>query len=315
MCKLLTDVPESDSFVVMRFNVAAVILLIVGIVLPFHSYSHSGEVQEEKHIEVSLRMIGHQLLLDIGDTTSRILPIVEEAGRYRIRFESDLEIVPEDMAATVNRVVAETKLAEHYIVEVETCDSSEVVYSYKMGKDEGDDIIPCQARVLPEACYSLLFTLIDADSDTELLGDVDGNVSGGLFAGMDGLKSPILWSFILLAGLLLVVMYSRRNLASQNKNYVSLGQFRFDKINTVLLYGNQKIELTSKEADLLMLLHRGANKTVEREVILNEVWGDEGDYVGRTLDVFISKLRKKLEFDARVKIVNIRGVGYKLVLG
>jgi DNA-binding response OmpR family regulator len=53
---------------------------------------------------------------------------------------------------------------------------------------------------------------------------------------------------------------------------------------------------------------------VERDEILNKVWGDDGDYVGRTLDVFISKLRKKLEADACVKIVNIRGVGYKLVV-
>jgi DNA-binding response OmpR family regulator len=72
--------------------------------------------------------------------------------------------------------------------------------------------------------------------------------------------------------------------------------------------------LTSKEADLLILLHNSVNTGIEREVILNEVWGDEGDYVGRTLDVFISKLRKKLEGDSSVKIVNIRGVGYKLVL-
>jgi len=60
-------------------------------------------------------------------------------------------------------------------------------------------------------------------------------------------------------------------------------------------------------------LPNAVNTTVEREVILNIVWGDEGDYVGRTLDVFISKLRKKLEVDSSIKIVNIRGVGYKLV--
>ena len=53
---------------------------------------------------------------------------------------------------------------------------------------------------------------------------------------------------------------------------------------------------------------------MERDVILNMVWGDEGDYIGRTVDVFISKLRKKLEFDSKVKIVNVRGVGYKLVM-
>jgi DNA-binding response OmpR family regulator len=93
-----------------------------------------------------------------------------------------------------------------------------------------------------------------------------------------------------------------------------LGEYYFDKRNTELIIEQQRIELTSKEADLLLLLYNAANTTVERGVILNKVWGDEGDYIGRTLDVFISKLRKKLEFDSKVKIVNIRGIGYKLVM-
>ena len=76
----------------------------------------------------------------------------------------------------------------------------------------------------------------------------------------------------------------------------------------------EKTELSSKEADLLMLLYSSLNQTLERETILNKVWGDEGDYVGRTLDVFISKLRKKLEQDPEIKIVNVRGVGYKMVI-
>jgi DNA-binding response OmpR family regulator len=81
-----------------------------------------------------------------------------------------------------------------------------------------------------------------------------------------------------------------------------------------LSFEDKSVELSSKEAELLSLLHNFANAPLEREVILQKVWGDEGDYVGRTLDVFISKLRKKLEADANVKIVNIRGVGYKLVM-
>ncbi|MEM9650383.1 MAG: winged helix-turn-helix domain-containing protein, partial [Bacteroidota bacterium] len=98
-------------------------------------------------------------------------------------------------------------------------------------------------------------------------------------------------------------------------NMISLGEYRFDKRNTELVLGNQRTELTGKEADLLLLLYKAANTSVAREVILNKVWGDQGDYVGRTLDVFISKLRKKFEADPKVKIVNIRGVGYKLVIG
>jgi DNA-binding response OmpR family regulator len=77
---------------------------------------------------------------------------------------------------------------------------------------------------------------------------------------------------------------------------------------------NEVVKLTSKETDLLLLLHTSANSTLERELILKAVWGNEADYVGRTLDVFISKLRKKLDADSSLKIVNVRGVGYKLIL-
>jgi len=98
-------------------------------------------------------------------------------------------------------------------------------------------------------------------------------------------------------------------------NMVRIGEFQFNKRNMELSINKKRIKLTSKEADLLQLLSASANTTIERDDILASVWGDEGDYVGRTLDVFISKLRKKLEADANVQIVNIRGVGYKLVMG
>jgi len=65
---------------------------------------------------------------------------------------------------------------------------------------------------------------------------------------------------------------------------------------------------------LLSLLYASVNETVNKETLLNKVWGDEGDYVGRTLDVYISKLRKKLESDTSIKLKNIRGVGYKLIV-
>lgn len=74
------------------------------------------------------------------------------------------------------------------------------------------------------------------------------------------------------------------------------------------------IELTSKESELLNLLYGSTSKKVEHDFILNKVWGDEGDYVGRTLDVYISKLRKKFGNDATIQIKNIKGLGYKLIV-
>lgn len=79
-------------------------------------------------------------------------------------------------------------------------------------------------------------------------------------------------------------------------------------------FDGKKVELSGKESELLSLLYNHKNETLERDEILAFVWKDEGAYVGRTLDVFISKLRKKLSADQAIKILNIRGVGYRLVI-
>jgi DNA-binding response OmpR family regulator len=119
--------------------------------------------------------------------------------------------------------------------------------------------------------------------------------------------------FLLLAGFIGYAV-RRKNPVETDPNLILIGASQFDKRHMVLSFENKKVTLSNKEAELLSLLHASANKPVERDVILQRVWGDEGDYVGRTLDVFISKLRKKLEADASVKIVNIRSVGYKLIM-
>jgi len=95
---------------------------------------------------------------------------------------------------------------------------------------------------------------------------------------------------------------------------VRIGNSQVDKNNMALITENQRTDLSYKEAELLLLFGASPNTLLERSVILNKIWGDEGDYVGRTLDVYVSKLRKKIEMDTSLKIVNIRGLGYKLVI-
>jgi DNA-binding response OmpR family regulator len=70
--------------------------------------------------------------------------------------------------------------------------------------------------------------------------------------------------------------------------------------------------LTKKEAQILKLLIKFQNQVLPREVILNTVWGQDDYFVGRSLDVFITKLRKYLKDDANIQILNIHGVGFKL---
>ena len=269
------------------------------VIVLFISRGNAQDSPNDKHIEVSLRMIGHQVLLSSNDSTSRVLPIIKEKDRYRIQFENEFELNPEELVATVDSVVKETGMAKSYIVEVEDCESKEVVYSFKVDEVVKTDIIPCRSRIQPKSCYSLLITLIEVN---------------GTPTGSNQVNTIIITVLIVLMAGIFYLLLKRRKSSKSDPNLIPLGEYHFDKRNTELLIAQQRIELTSKEADLLLLLYNSANTTVEREVILNMVWGDEGDYVGRTLDVFISKLRKKLEFDSKVKIVNIRGVGYKLVM-
>jgi len=259
-------------------------------------------------------MIGHQVLLSSKDSTSRVLPIIKEDGRYRIRFESEFEFNPEELVSTVDRVVKETGLVISYIVEVEECETEEVVYSFKMDDLERSDIIPCKQRNQPKSCYSLLITLMDTEGTDATTLNMTPDLSEETDAHIGLLKYLVLAGVFLLITMLFYYLWKRRKKSTIDPNLIPLGEYFFDKRNTELIIKEQRIELTSKEADLLLLLYNAVNTTVEREHILNKVWGDEGDYVGRTLDVFISKLRKKLEFDSKVKIVNIRGIGYKLVL-
>ena len=78
------------------------------------------------------------------------------------------------------------------------------------------------------------------------------------------------------------------------------------------LVENETKQLTQKETDVLKLLCQNMNDTVKREVILSTVWGNADYFTGRSLDVFISKLRKYLKEDESIQIENVHGVGFRL---
>jgi DNA-binding response OmpR family regulator len=96
------------------------------------------------------------------------------------------------------------------------------------------------------------------------------------------------------------------------KNEYQLGVFSFDPANHRLMNGANEKQLTQKESDVLKLLCQHENETVKRELILSSVWGNTDYFTGRSLDVFISKLRKYLKEDDRIHIENIHGVGFRL---
>jgi DNA-binding response OmpR family regulator len=100
--------------------------------------------------------------------------------------------------------------------------------------------------------------------------------------------------------------------AGQDKNIFTIGQYEFDYTTFTLRNNAGEKTLTQKEAEVLRLLYLNRERILKREEILREVWGNDDYFMGRSMDVFISKLRKYLKDDATIQIVNYHGVGFRL---
>ena len=94
---------------------------------------------------------------------------------------------------------------------------------------------------------------------------------------------------------------------------IKIGDFSFFPARHVLAYGATVRKLTAKESEVLKYLYLNQQSVVEKGAMLRQIWGNDNFFNARSLDVFITKLRRYLEVDPSVKIMNIRGVGYKLV--
>lgn len=121
-----------------------ILVFLTGMILGFNNPpdNFTGKVK------VSLRAIGHQLLLANSDSTSLVLPISEIGNRkFQISFENELSVKPGSLVSIVKKNIEKATLPTNYIVEVIRCSDKEVVYSYEMKLDEENSIIPCFGRV------------------------------------------------------------------------------------------------------------------------------------------------------------------------
>lgn len=103
-------------------------------------------------------------------------------------------------------------------------------------------------------------------------------------------------------------------LEHQHKNHIyKFGKYTFDYDRQLLTIGKSQNKLTSKEAELLKLLCDNLNEVLDRTVALNKIWYDDSYFNARSMDVYITKLRKFLKEDPDVELINVHGVGFKLV--
>lgn len=100
----------------------------------------------------------------------------------------------------------------------------------------------------------------------------------------------------------------------EEKKQFEIGTFQYDHPSRKLTQNGETQTLTTKEAELLRLLAVNKNRVLEREIALKLIWGNDNYFTGRSMDVFITKLRKYLKTDPKIEIVNVHGTGYKLLV-
>ena len=99
----------------------------------------------------------------------------------------------------------------------------------------------------------------------------------------------------------------------QREEKIAVGNYVFNFTKQTLRFSEVLLTLTHREAELLLLLIENKNEILDRSVVLKKIWGNDDFFNGRSMDVFITKLRKKLNLDPNIQIINVRGQGYKLI--
>ncbi len=137
---------------------------------------------------------------------------------------------------------------------------------------------------------------------------LEDKIAGFTAGGDDYLVKPFSMDELVLR----MEVFLRRSPAASENGTIRLGEYQFDPKNLTLRHAKGEKTLTQKESDVLTLLSHHRDRVLKREEILKQVWGSDDYFLGRSLDVFISKLRKYLKDDPSLEIVNYHGVGFKL---
>jgi len=264
-------------------------------------FSESNEKNDDfaETVKTALREVGNQVLLSNQDSTSLILPIVElEKYKFKISFQKELSFEPSSLVVAVKNVFQKADLPNYYRVEVVQCSNAEVAYSFLIKNQSEKDIVPCAGRFLPNNCYS-----------------IEVKFTNNLTSFLNKQVLLSLLFFVIVIFFLDYKLSMRKQAEKQieiDKSHTKIGVFQFYPEQNKLVKQATEINLSKKECELLVIFVANPNKIIKRDELTKRVWEDHGVFVGRSLDTYISKLRKKLKVDETIKLTNVHGVGYKL---
>lgn len=212
--------------------------------------------------------------------------------------------------SSLGLIVKESLESRDFVVE--WCEDGES--AYKIYQDFHPDILVLDVMMPKKDGFSLARSIRKMDSRTPIIfltarSQSRDVVEGFEMGGNDYLKKPFSMEELIVRVKELIKRRERKNVEEQ----LSIGEYTFNYPKQRLVYRGEEQLLTHREAEVLMSLALSANEVVERSVMLSEIWGNDDFFNARSMDVFITKLRKKLSKDPNVEIINIRGFGYKLL--
>lgn len=289
-----------DNFAHMKlFILFGSSLLILVILIAAVAFSNKKNEIPEKHVEVVLRDMGHQLLLSANDAESRVLPVKKmDENTYQVSFQKKVGFISDTLISIVQRTFQKNALADHYIVNLKNCEQKETVLAFEIN-DKTGDFTPCRGRKLELGCYIIEIDLLKEN------------------------KSNFLWLLLLIiplgfAGFYMKDQFRKKEASApifDTTDYIQVGNFQFYTGNNVLKSEHKTITLSEKETKALKIFAQNINQVVEREKLMKEIWEEEGIVViSRNVDVLVSKLRKKLSDDNSLKFINVHGRGYKFII-
>ena len=174
----------------------------------------------------------------------------------------------------------------------------------------------CDVMMPKKDGFTLAKEIRQVNTDIPILfltakGEAEDRVEGFKSGGDDYLTKPFHSEELQLR---VAALLKRVNIASTKaeEDLFKIGSYTFDSVNFELTHRNFSKVLTKKEAQVLKFLAKAKNEIVPRELILNAVWGQDDYFVGRSLDVFITKLRKYFKEDKSIQITNVHGRGFRL---
>lgn len=265
--------------------------------------------------EILLRRIGHEILLQSGDSVSRVLPVKRISDHeYQLRFEQPFGFQPEQLVNITQKLLTKAPQTSDYVVQVLRCDKPDVVYGFAFSNNKQDELISCLGRKQPKACYLIQIKFPNAGPITTTNGLLLGSLAFLAVVGYVIWKPAKEQVSDLDNNLTQPINQFAPTQAREAGQFV-LGTILFNLETRTLTHQETSIELTKTEARVLHMFALAPNSIIERSRLQKEIWEDEGVIVGRSLDVFISKLRKKLELDPNIRISVIRGKGYQLEIG